>query len=213
MKSLERLIVDNLISCPEWAEYNDVILDFIRSHTQKRPDMCIEGCKSLVEGISKLIYFNLDIDNQNVSEWKNLSLVSKLDRCIQALKLENHEREFIDKNKSLVHKLGEIRNDRGDISHGKLYPKDSYSDVNFAKFITLWTEGLCYFLLSMYIARKQREEEIGITIYTEKQFEEFDNYLDTLYPEIDISYSKALKEQDSLKYELLMDDFIINNYE
>jgi len=136
MKLLEEFILNNLTKYPEWAEYNDVILDFVSSYKQKRPDMCIEGCKSLIEGISKFIYFNLDSDNQNLTEWKDCKLGQKFKKTIGILKLDDYEKEFLDRSNPLIQKLGEIRNERGDISHGQAYPKDSYSDVDFAKFIS-----------------------------------------------------------------------------
>ena len=108
--------------------------------------------------------------------------------------------------------MGEIRNERGDISHGQAYPKDSYSDSEFVRLIALWTEGLCYFLLSRYIAiqQKQKDDE-SVDVYNKEQFQEFNSYLDSFYPEIKfINYSKALKEQDPYQYELLMGDFYKN---
>lgn len=210
MKLLEEYILNNLNDYPEWAEYNDVILDFISSHKQKRPDMCIEGCKSLIEGVSKFIYFNSGDDDKNLSIWKNLRLKEKNERCLGVLKLDGYEGEFLKENLDLVLKLGQIRNERGDVSHGQAYPKDSYSNEEFAKFIASWTEGLCYFLLSSFVAFKQKQKYEEL-FYTEEQFEEFDNYLDSLHPNIDyISYSKALKEQDAPQYELLMDDYYNN---
>jgi len=211
MESLKKLIVNNLSGYSELTEYNEVVIDFIKSYTQKRPDMCIEGCKSLIEGISKLIYFNIDNDNKNLANWRYSNFKDKFTKAIEVLKLNGYEEEFIKKNAELIKNLGQIRNDRGDIAHGQSYPKKSYSDIDFAKFITLWTEGLCYFLLSNYFICKQKDTD-SITSYSKEQFEEFDNYLDDVYSEMDISYSKALKEQDSLKYELLMDEFYKNNY-
>ncbi|HNR81047.1 MAG TPA: abortive infection family protein [Candidatus Pacearchaeota archaeon] len=210
MKLLAEFILNNLTNYPGWAEYNDVVLDFISSYKQKRPDMCVEGCKSLIEGIAKFLYLNLDIDNQNLVKWKDWTLSQKFKKAIEMLNIDDYEKEFLMRNNSLVQKLGEIRNERGDISHGQSYPKNTYSDEDFAKFIASWTEGLCYFLLSsyVYLKRKQQDDELS---YTKEQFKEFDNYLDSLNPDIKyISYSKALREQDPLQYELLMDGFITN---
>lgn len=205
MELLEGLISKNLENYPELGEYKDIVLDFIASYERKRPDMCVEGCKSLIEGVSKFVSFNLS-DEQNLSKWNNLKVKEKFEHCIELLKLDGYEDEFIRSNTALVFKLGQIRNERGDISHGQAYPKNSYSDPDFAKFITLWTEGLCYFILERYILSKQSEEDGAV--YSNEQFEEFDYYLDNLYPDIKhVSYSKALKEQDALQYELLMDDY------
>lgn len=212
MNFLEELISKNLDHYPELAEYREVIIIFLEDHKTKRPDMCVEGCKSLIEGLSKFIYFHLNNNNINHKDWKDSKLAQKYKKTIGALKLDGYESEFIEMNSQLVHKLGEIRNERGDISHGQAYPKDSYSDPEFAKLMTLWTEGLCYFLLSKYIAIQQKQKDDESTdVYNNEQFEEFNNYLDSLYTEIKfINYSKALKEQDPYQYELLMDDYYKN---
>lgn len=212
MNLLEELISKNLDYFPELSEYKEVVIVFLQDHKIKRPDMCIEGCKSLIEGLSKFIYFHLNNGNINHKDWKDYKFSQKYKKVVEILKLDGYENEFVEINSQLVHKLGEIRNERGDISHGQSYPKDSYSDTEFARFIILWTEGLCYFLLSRYIMIKQKQkEEESMDVYNNEQFEEFDNYLDSLSPDIKfIHYSKALKEQDPYQYELLMDDYYKN---
>jgi hypothetical protein len=209
MKVLENLILTNLVDYPEWSEYHEVILNFILQHKEKRPDMSIEGCKSLIEGISKFIYFNLGNDSQNLSRWNHLKLKEKFECCITSLDINGYEKEFLNENSAAVFKLGQIRNERGDVSHGQAYPKDSYSDLDFATFISMWTEGLCYFLLSNYIiSKKKMKMKEDTDIYSVKQYKEFDEYLDSLNSDIEyISYSKALKEQDNLQYQLLMDEY------
>lgn len=208
MQLLADMLSNNLVYCPELAEYNEVVVKFIASHLTIRPDMSIEGCKGLIEGLSKFVSFKLDPDAQSSTKWRHLSLRDKFEECLLRLNLEGYEAEFLKESSDLVLKLGQIRNERGDISHGQAYPKSSYSNEDFAKFIILWTEGLCYFVVSRYIWLKQsQEQDNAADIYTTQQFEEFDNYLDSLYPNIDISYSKALKGQDPLKYEVLIDDY------
>ena len=210
MNSLKEMIKNNLTNSPELKEYNDVILNFISSYKQGRPDMSIEGCKSLIEGISKLISFNLDDGSQNLNNWNKFNFSVKFEKAVKALNLDNYEEEFVEKNIDLVTKLGHIRNERGDISHGQKYPKEIYSKEDFLKFITLWTEGLCYFLLSRYVVQKHVEEE---KVYTEEQVEKFNNYLDGLYPEMKISYGEALREQDPFQYELEIEDYYAKNKE
>lgn len=209
MNVLEELITKNVSDYPELSEYKDIVIHFTEDHRIKRPDMCIEGCKSLIEGLSKFIYFQLKSEDINEKRWKDNSFSQKYNLAVDVLNLNSYEDEFIKKNSQLVHKLGEIRNERGDISHGQSYPKNSYSSHDFVRFVILWTEGLCYFLLSNYITIKQEQiEKRDAGIYSNEQFEEFNNYLDDLYPEVPlISYSKALKEQDPFQYELQMDDY------
>lgn len=213
MNTLEELISKNLDYYPELVEYRDVVIGFIKDYKTKRPDMCVEGCKSLIEGLCKLVYFNLNKDSANQKDWNDYKFTQKYKQTIEVLDLGGHEEEFVEKNGQLIHKLGEIRNERGDISHGQVYPKESYSDPDFAKFVSSWAESLCYFILTKYFSIKQEQKEKeSIEIYTGEQFEEFDNYLDGLYQNIGfISYSKALKEQDPPQYELLMDAYFEND--
>ena len=213
MQRLKELITSNLTDHPELEEYNGVVLDFITIYQEKRPDMCIEGCKCLIEGVAKFVVVNLDKEYL-LRGWGEKSVQQKFKECRIALRLKGYEDEFLERNNGLIAKLGEVRNERGDISHGQAYPKDSYSDVDFAKFIVAWTEGLCGFVLSQYLQARQRQKDLNsLDIYSEEQFKEFDDYLDGLYPEIAyVSYSKALKEQDELQYELMMDQFY-KNYE
>lgn len=205
---LTEILSNKLIQFPELKEYNDIVIAFISSYKESRPDMSIEGCKSLIEGLSKFIFINIDKNVQNLTKWKHLSFKEKFESCVLKLNLDGYENEFLQINGDLIFKLGQIRNERGDISHGQAYPKNSYSNTNFAEFIISWSDGLCSFMLSRYIdiKEKQKEEE-SESIYTNQQIEEFDDYLDEMHPDIDISYSKALKSQDQLKYEMLIDDY------
>lgn len=211
MDILKQLIDDNLSYYPQLKEYDDVVINVIIDYKKERPDIAIEASKWLLEWILKFIYLNLDPNIIDLTWWGDATLGQKFKKIVEILKLNWHEDEFLRQNNPLVQKLGEIRNDRWDISHWQAYPKNSYSTINFTKFIILWTEGICYFLLSIYIDLKQIEKEIGITEYTEDQFEQFDSYLDKKYSFDGILYSKALKDQDPSKYELLMDKFYYDN--
>lgn len=199
METLRNFIRKNLELYPEWREYNDVVINFISNYSRNRPDMSIEGCKSLIEGISKLIYFNLDKNNIKYSKWKDFSFHKKFNQAVRKLKIDGYEEVFTKEIFNIVLNLGRVRNERCDVSHGQSYPKKNYSDEYFAKLIILWVEGLSYFLLSRYIYLKSKEELIE-KIYSDEQFEEFDEYLNGLNPDLDISYSKALMQQDYTDY-------------
>ena len=83
MKSLIGLIKNNLKNSPELEEYNNVIINFIASYKQERPDMSIEGCKSLIEGISKLISFNLYDGSQDLNNWNKFNFNVKFEKAIK----------------------------------------------------------------------------------------------------------------------------------
>jgi len=91
--------------------------------------------------------------------------------------------------------LGEIRNKRGDISHGKLAPKEVVSHKHFSKLVVQTTEALLLYVLSRFF-------ELDIPVY-EKNYEknvDFNLWLDENNPDQFIKYSKALFDQDSDAY-------------
>ena len=94
--------------------------------------------------------------------------------------------------------LGEVRNNRGDISHGRLSPKEEVSTPELARLVFDMTKAFLTYILNIFFAvkRKQIAEE---TKYEDN--EEFNNYLDEQNElEGKLSYIRALFDQDNLSY-------------
>ena len=154
---------------------------------------------------------------QNASLSLNRKSVSDDATFKEAIKvLSNHgdilEIDFIKACQTLINKISNFRNDRGDISHGREVPKTLRSDVNLSRLIIEMTESLLRYTLAAFfivdLERKAREfetseiqkEEVKISYKKETKF---NNLLDEKYPlDGKMIYSQAL-------YELYYEDYAI----
>jgi hypothetical protein len=316
MDSLQDLIVRNLDKFPEF-EYYLPIIDKAKQNQEDHPDITIECCNSLIQGISKTIIFSslssflkslnrlprvdmqkliknesvhvqfstaLNILEKEIEDSVFFELIEKAFKLLQSKKpndsdcnriklvfneaikisdeqklegeeikflvscgellndqttsffalvqdaslslnrkpvsydatfkeaikvLSNHgdilEIDFIKACQTLINKISNLRNDRGDISHGREVPKTLRSDVNLSRLIIEMTESLLRYTLATFfivdLERKAREFEAQ-----ELQKEEakisyeknpgFNDLLDEEYP-LDgskVIYSQALYE-------------------
>ena len=106
----------------------------------------------------------------------------------------------------MIDRLSELRNERGDISHGKAVPKKFVSNVETAKMVMRVTDSILTYILSAYFS-------IDLS-YTEKiAYEdnpEFNDILDESYCLEGIVYSQALYDQDYDSYEEQLRDYLDN---
>ena len=181
-------------------DYYYLIVEKIENNVESKPDVSIESSKSLIEGVSKFIWRQLDsgYDNERVDKLDFPEIFKK-----STAALAEHsafmETVFVRRASALIQSISEIRNKRGDISHGRLSPKVILSDAHFSNLIMQMTDGLVYYLLSCFS---------GVEIQKELEFkdnEEFNEWLDGENRFGNLSYSKALFEQDieAYKQELL----------
>lgn len=177
-------------------EYYYTIVDEIEQNVYVNPDIAIESCKSLCEGISKFIWKQIDngynsviADNMSYQELFKKSLSQLASNC------DSFEEDFIKRTGSIIHLLGEIRSKRGDISHGKLSPKEYYSDNAFSTFVMNVTDGMIYYILSCFITiPKVKKLEYD-------DFPDFNEKLDIENPIGFLSYSRALFDQEPVTYQ------------
>lgn len=176
-------------------DYYQLIVEKIEKNVEKSPDIAIESCKSLTEGISKFIWRQLDIGYDSVKVDKmDFPDIFKKSIAILSLNSDLIETDFVKRASALIQTIGEVRNKRGDISHGKLSPKQILSDAHFSNLIMQMTDGLVYYLLTCFS---------GIEVQKELEFDdnpEFNNYLDEENPFGNLRYSKALFAQDIEAY-------------
>lgn len=186
----------------------DYYLDRIKTieeNIELAPDIAIETCKSLVEGISKYVWAKVE-PNAKVEDMDKLDFQPLYKKSIEAMarKCDFLEPDFVTRSGSLFHILGEIRNRRGDISHGRLAPKAEFSNASFAHLAIQMTDNILCHVLQCY----------G-TIPFEKTlaYEEnpaLNQYLDELNPLIGVSYSKALFDQEIETYKQELRNFTDN---
>lgn len=181
-------------------DYYYKIIDKIEENVNVHPDISIECCKSLIEGISKFILKQID-------RTYDATVIDKLDfqplvkKSMNELSNYNQDLEidFINKANKLIVSIGDLRNKRGDLSHGKLSPKEFLSDAHFSNLVLNMTDSLLHYILNCFS-----------NIITIKKLEYDDN--PELNEKLDsensfgfLSYSKALFDQDieAYKQELL----------
>lgn len=184
-------------------EYYFSIIEIIEQNISSNPDVAIESCKSLFEGLSKFILKQLDkaYDKKTINKMDFQPLFKKALEKLADFS-ENIEIDFVKRANSLVHNLGDVRNKRGDISHGKLSPKEIFSDKEFSMLVVHLTDGLAFYILKNFFS-VEYEEEIE---YSDN--ESFNDYLDEINYIDGISYSKALFEQDNVAYIELLKEFL-----
>ena len=149
MQQAISLIIEHSNAFPEFRYYIKLIKK-AEKNISVHPDVCVETCKSLLEGVSKTIILKLD---SNVTgkelESRNKAVDALVKQATKLMKKYDNviEDNFIARCGSLAHALGTLRNERGDISHGKAAPKKKQSTDYFAKTILQVTDGILYYLL------------------------------------------------------------------
>ena len=180
-------------------EYYRVIVGKITENQRSNPDIAIESCKSLVEGLSKSILKHTDKSYRD-SQRPTDEFGPLFKKAVNALagRGANIEEQFTKAAGNLVHQLGSIRNERGDISHGKSAPKQISSSAHFSSFVVQATDGLTSFLLHELFA-------LDLSDFVPIEYgdnPDFNVYLDEIFPmNGGLRYSRALFDQDLVAYE------------
>jgi len=186
-------------------EYYDSLLDVAEAYSEEKPDITIETCKSLIEGISKLvIHLSTKEPLHRLNSWDFQHLfkeaLSELEK-----NSESFDSDLSNRLGSAVHYLGELRNQHGDISHGKASLKEQKNDADFSEMVIGITDSICTYML----------RKLDQLIDDELQYDEndeFNNYLDELYPlDGKVRYSKALFEQEPETYKVQLGDYTLEN--
>lgn len=208
MEKTRAVITANLSSFKEF-EYYFSIIEIAEESVNKKPDVTIDCCKSLIEGISKSILITLDSNynknNKLVDGVKALKLFDKAIKLISKYdqSLIGKETEFLSKSRELVEIIINIRNDRGEISHGKFAPKSNeiISTSEFALFVINLTDSIISFMLKILF--QIDIPKIGRIAYDDKKMKEYNIWLDenTDFPIKKAKYSQLLYENDPDEYE------------
>ncbi len=150
MEKTRAITSDNLEHHSHFAQYFEVI-DVIETHEETNPDICIESCKALIEGISKTILIDLDntktpenIDDDDLPKLFKNAMTSLSNEC------EDIEGDFVARFGGIIQILCELRNKRGDISHGRMAPKAIFSSRKLATTVVNMTESMIEYILEHY---------------------------------------------------------------
>jgi len=198
MVKVREIIKKNIDRQSHFEEYFKII-DIIQANEFINPDICIESCKALIEGISKTIIINLDntktsdnIDDDNLPKLFKESMNLLSNNCVDI------EGDFVVRFSAIIQVLGEIRNKRGDISHGRMAPKAIFSSAKLASTVKNITENILEYVLEHYFTLDFAN---GKMVYEET--EEYNSWLDdnTDFPIKKAKYSQLLYENDYDEYE------------
>lgn len=201
MEKTRQIILNHERDFPFFAEYYIQIINKIEENIQLMPDIAIEGCKALIEGVSKGILKYQGKPYESTSR-TNGTPQRFLKEALQSLYGKVDE-EFVQSTANFVIRIGQLRNDRGDISHGKAAPKDESSDKYLAEVIARTTDGLvCYLLTIFFTTDWSYLEEIKYD-----KNEEFNQYLDEGMELDGVLYSKALFDQDPVAYKQQLENY------
>lgn len=201
MKGLERIIEAYEADYPDFKYYLKHAHE-IRNNEESHPDITIECCASLLQGISKSIVYRLD-PAINRKSFESSTLEHQVKEAFKAIEAVSDVVEIaLPRACSTVARIaGEIRNQRGDLSHGKAVPKELESDASLARLALDVTEALTRYLLAHLI--RLDEKEILYTDYIDLNAE-----LDELGPKIGLmTYSRLLFEHDFSAYQDAVDRY------
>ena len=185
-------------------EYYESLFDVVDTYIEEKPDITIETCKSIIEGISKLTLHVLKQEPLHKLE-KSTNFQDLFKTALNELQNRSpspFEKDLTNRLGSVVHRISEMRNVHGDISHGKASLKEQVNDSDLSEMVIGVTDSIGSYMLRK-LGQIVDDDEVE---YDANQ--DFNESLDELYPlDGNLKYSKALYEQDPISYEEQLDDF------
>ena len=184
-------------------EYYQSHFQLVETYIEEKPDITIETCKALIEGISKLC---LHLLNQEPLDSHNGETFQALVK--RALLELQKGRGFSDADlcrrlSGVVQYIGEVRNDHCDIGHGRASLKEQVNDADFADLVVGITDSICTYML----------RRLDILVEKPLEYEDnpdFNHCLDEQHRlPGKIRYSLALFNQERETYEIELADFRI----
>ena len=216
MQDLKKLINKYANDYPE-LEYFNVQFTVLDATRTNYPDVVIETCKSIMEATYKFIRKILTDYQPSKKEERQTNITDHANEVMKLFK-ESSSNQLVDvdviqQSHNFTKKIANIRNNNGDISHGRYMPKETNSTAEQAQAI----EGLCetyavYLIeeaiISKFGNRKKHAQQQDDNIqplpnpleYESPYFEQFNEWLNSENEIDSINYSKALYEQDYNAY-------------
>ncbi len=205
MRTLVELIERHADSDSEFRYYVPIIEKAEKNELQ-HPDITIECCVSLLQGISKTIVYRLDHSHDRI-EYEKGKLKNQIRDALRCLAASDDLLEigFPTAALNLAQVAGELRNERGDISHGRATPKVLESDRSLARLVLSVTEALLRYMLASYFSNRA-EPNVQISY---DEYPDFNDELDETFPLAGKPlYSRALYEQYYEDYFVQLSDFL-----
>ena len=128
-------------------------IDEAEANEITHPDITIECCTALFQGVSKTIVNRLD-PPKDLKAFADGSVQSQVRAALKCLAAGDDiiEIDFPRRAESLIQIIGELRNQRGDISHGRAVPKELQSDRSLARLVLNLTEAIVRYMLGSFFA-------------------------------------------------------------
>ena len=205
MQSVKELIERYADQHSEFCYYISIIEKAERNEID-HPDITIECCASLFQGVSKSIVHRLNMNcDRNVFD--NEKIQQQVKAALKCLKENDDivEDEFVRACENLTRMIGTLRNTRGDISHGRSVPKELQSDRSLARLVLNVSEAVLRYMLASYFSIRP-ETEMLITYDDNPDFNDFVDQANPL--EGKPLYSLALYQQYYEDYVIKLREFL-----
>ena len=155
MLYLTKEILNNPKKNYSWFTSLYVLIEEVEDNIVHKPDISIEACKSLLEAIGKNILKVIHQSYLGEDDPCNQSINGLLkvvkDKLVEQAVDSEAEEEYLKRLVGVAHYIGEVRNKRAEISHGKVFPKPNISTVSFARSIVSITDGFAFYLLDIFL--------------------------------------------------------------
>jgi hypothetical protein len=204
MKQVKQIMSDLELKYQD-IDYYHLLIDKIENNKHTHPDIAIESCKSLIEGMFKFMWRQLD-EQYNEDIVDNLKFPKMLRKTLDVLIIHSPqiETDFCTRAASLIDRIGEIRNDRADIGHGRLAPKRFESPKEFSILVVEMVDALLFYILSCFYNIDLAAKEIPLKYEDNPDFNE---YLNAENEFGYLNYSQALFDQDIIRYKEELENY------
>ena len=198
-------IKEHISNIPSFEPFNSHV-EVIENYIYSNPTLCVETCKSLLEGICKTI-----LTNKNIHYAEDISFNVLVKNTIENILNEDSlfKTDLVELGRrvaSVSQKIGEIRNNTGFVSHGMDVLNPRLTET-VSLFIAKITDNIGGFILSCYSNNRKQESEGRIHYEDCKLFnEQFDEENPMSIGIIYLSASKILFQED---YEAYKEEFIL----
>lgn len=177
----------------------------IENNIEANPSLCIETCKSLIEGICKTILTNKALTYKEDGKFQELVKQTMNSLVISSDCYKDELCELARRIASVAQKIAEIRNNSGFASHSQDIKTISVN-LTLSLFIYKITDVIGGFILHYYITHNNPKKDNRIHF---EDCQEFNEYFDEENPFaiglLTLSSSEALYRQD---YEAYKEEYL-----
>lgn len=156
-------IRENIGYIPSFSAYERQV-SLIEESVENNPDLCVEACKSLIEGICKTILTNKGVDYSKYDKFQVLVKVTIENMLTESDSYRDDLSEIARRISAVAQKISEIRDSAGFASHGQDVEHVSIS-YSLALLTSRITDVIGGFIMH-FIVITQIEGQIGFYIRT-----------------------------------------------